>query len=254
MSSKISIITIAFNNEQDIRRTIESVVGQTYLNTEYIIVDGKSTDDTLGIVKEYSASIAKIISEPDEGIYDAINKGIKLATGDIVGLVHAGDALFNNEVLSKIAKLFYENEIDASYGHSIIVNSKGRIVRVNKSPKFRKTLFRMGWMPSHQSIYIKRDLVDRLGYYRVDLGGSGDYEFVLRYFYFTDLRVQLLDDFIIRFYLGGISTSNYRRLLRTQRTHVKCWELNGESPPIYMIPLKLLRKGPQFLRAIFRRW
>jgi glycosyltransferase len=108
-------------------------------------------------------------------------------------------------------------------------------------------------MPSHQSIYIRREIFERLGYYRLDLGGSGDYEFVLRYFNFNDLKIKRLDSFIIKFSLGGTSTSNYGSILRTQRVHVKCWKLNGKTPPFYMIPLKLLRKIPQFTKAIIER-
>src|SRR5690606_14412632 len=178
---KISIITIAFNNEKDIEATIRSVTNQSYTNIEYIIVDGASTDKTLEIVRQYSDRISQIISEPDKGIYDAINKGIKASTGDVVGLIHAGDRLYDNLVIEKIANHFILHDIDASYGHSMIVNKKDQAIRINKSPEFNKNAFKWGWMPSHQSIYIRRNIFDKLGYYRLDLGGSGDYEFVLRY-------------------------------------------------------------------------
>ena len=250
---KISIISIAFNNEKDIRGTIDSVIMQDYKSIEHIIVDGVSTDNTLDIVRSYGDKIDKVISEPDKGIYDAINKGIKNATGDVVGLIHAGDRLYDSTTISDIVEHFTKNDIDASYGHSVITNSKDEAVRINKSPEFKRSHFKRGWMPSHQSIYIRRELFDKLGYYRLDLGGSGDYEFVLRYFYFNDLKVKLLDRFIIKFSLGGLSTSNYHKILSTQKTHVKCWELNGEKPPFYMIPLKLGRKIPQFAKAFVKR-
>lgn len=250
---KISIISIAYNNEKDIEQTILSVINQTYNNIEYIIVDGKSTDNTLEIVKKYQYKIDKIISEPDKGIYDAINKGIRAATGDIVGLIHAGDKLHDDEVIEDVNAHFQKNDIDASYGHSIIVNDNDKAVRVNKSPHYSKKLFKRGWMPSHQSIYIKKSIFDQLGYYRLDLGGSGDYEFVLRYFYFNDLKIKRMDRFIIKFSMGGISTSNYHKILKTQKTHIKCWELNGEKPPFYMVPMKLARKIPQFLKAFLKR-
>jgi len=251
---KISIITICFNNEEDIRPTIESVISQTYANIEYIVVDGGSSDGTLDIVNEYFGLIDRITSEPDDGMYDAINKGIRVATGDIVGLIHAGDRLFDENVVSRIADHFVSHDIDAMYGHSILVNSDDKPVRVNKSPIFRKSLFKAGWMPSHQSIYIRKELLDKLGYYRLDFGGSGDYEFVLRYFYFNDLNIKRLDSFIIRFSMGGRSTSNYRkRLWKSQKTHIQAWRLNGAEPPFYFVPFKLLRKVKQFyLAAQFR--
>src|SRR5690606_36017588 len=131
-----SIITIAFNNEKDIEATIRSVTNQSYTDIEYIIVDGSSTDKTLEIAKQYSHQISQIISEPDQGIYDAINKGIKASTGDVVGLIHAGDRLYDNLVIEKIANHFILHELDASYGHSVIVSRNDQPVRINKSPEF----------------------------------------------------------------------------------------------------------------------
>lgn len=247
---KISVITICFNNEQDIRNTIESVIHQTYDEIEYIVVDGKSTDHTMSIVQDYSAHIDIIISEPDNGMYDAINKGIKLASGDVVGLIHAGDRLFDDQVISRIAGHFISNDIDAMYGHSVLVNQEDEPVRVNKSPQFRKSLFKAGWMPSHQSVYIKKEVIERLGDYRIDLGGSGDYEFVLRYFYFNNLKVKRLDAYILRFAMGGRSTSNYSKTLwASQKKHIEAWRLQGSEPPFYFVPFKLLRKIKQFYLA-----
>lgn len=250
---KISIITISFNNETDIEETLKSVVSQNYNNIEYIVIDGDSTDATQNIIEQYHKYIDTFVSEPDKGIYDAINKGLKRSTGDIVGLIHAGDRLFDDKVLSKVVRHFENNDIDASYGHSVLVNKEDKPVRVNKSPEFRKSLFKRGWMPSHQSIYLRRELLDKLGYYRLDFGGSGDYEFVLRYFYFNNLKVKRLDEFILKFALGGSSTTNYSRLFKRQNVHRECWVANGENPPFYMVPLKLLRKVPQFTRAIYSK-
>jgi len=248
---KISIITICYNNEDDIRATIESVIEQTYDNIEYLVIDGKSSDNTIEIVNEYSQCIDHIITEPDEGRYDAINKGFELASGDVCGLIHAGDRLFDNQVIANIVQHFQTNNIDAMYGHSIIVNERDDPVRVNKSTKFKKSLFKAGWMPSHQSVYLRREVIEKLGYYRTDLGGSGDYEFVLRYFYFHDLRIKRLDAFILRFAIGGVSTTNYRKnLWESQKKHIKAWRLQGAEPPFYFIPFKLLRKGKQFFLAV----
>lgn len=250
MRNRFSIITISFNNESDIEATILSVINQSFSNFQYILIDGGSTDNTPNIIERYRDQIDYYLSEPDDGIYEAINKGLQAATGEIVGLIHAGDRLHDKAVLKDIDDHFAEHDIDASYGHSVIVNSEGNVVRVNKSPVFKKTLFKVGWMPSHQSIYIRKEIIDELGLYRLDLGGSGDYEFVLRYFYFNTIKVKRIDRYIIRFALGGTSTSNYHRILRTQRTHIKCWELNGVKPPFYMVPMKLARKIPQFVRAM----
>ena len=249
----ISIITICYNNEADIRPTIESVLHQSYPKIEYIVIDGKSTDNSLSIINEYQDRIDRIVSEPDENLYDAINKGIRLATGDIIGLIHAGDRLFDEYIAGKIADHFIRNDIDAMFGNSILVNKEDTPVRVNRSPEFSKRLFKIGWMPSHQSIYIRRKSLDMNRLYRLDIGGSADYEFVLRHFYFQSLKVKKLDEFILRFAIGGKSTSarNYMNIVKAQRKHVQCWKLNGVSPPFYMVPLKLLRKVNQFALAFY---
>ena len=250
---RISIITICYNNERDIEPTIESVLNQTYKNIEYILIDGASSDNTLEIINNYKDRVSKIVSEPDKNLYDAINKGIKMATGDIVGLIHAGDRLYDNEVIKKIAKCHLNYKIDISYGNSKLVNSSNKSIRINKSPAYKRSLVRRGWMPSHQSIYAKRNLFEKYGYYRTDLGGIADYEWFIRYFYANGLRIKRIDVFIIKFSLGGMSTSNYsNRLKRDSKNKIKkCWEINGLKPPLSIVYLKWLRKPKQFLLALF---
>jgi len=250
---KISIITICYNNADVIGRTIESVTGQDYPDMEYIIVDGKSTDGSLDIIRGYEAHIDTLISEPDKNLYDAINKGMKRATGDVVGLIHAGDRLFNRKVIGKIADHFMANEIDVMYGHSILVNDRDLPVRVNKSPAYARSLVKRGWMPSHQSIYIRRNLLEQIGYYNLDLHPSSDYEFFLRYFYFNRLRIKRLDEYILRFSMGGISTRNYLNNIRSQDQQMEGWIVNGEKPPFYLVPMKLARKPRQFILAALYR-
>lgn len=252
---KISIITICCNNASEITQTINSVINQTYPDIEYIIVDGASKDNTLAIVNKYKDGIAKIISEPDKGLYDAINKGIKASTGDIVGLIHAGDRLYDNRVIEKIAKHFEAYDLDISYGHSKIVNDHDIPVRINISPKYKKSLVRRGWMPSHQSIYVRRKLFEKLGYYNLDLHPNSDYEWFLRYFYFSTLKIKRLNEYIIRFYTGGISTNNYTQKLKKEVTEqIKtCWTINGKNPPFGIVYMKLIRKIQQFILAQFIR-
>lgn len=250
---KISIISICYNNAGEIRRTIESVVNQDYKNIEYIVIDGASGDGSLDIIREYDDRIATLVSEPDKNLYDAINKGIKCATGDVVGLIHAGDRLFNMQVVRNIAAHFTENDIDLMYGHSLLVNDQGVPIRVNKSPAYRRSLVKRGWMPSHQSIYIRRSILERIGLYNLELHPSSDYEFFLRYFYFNKLKIKRLDQFILRFSMGGISTRNYLNNLRSQEQQMQGWLINGEKAPFYLVPLKLARKPRQFILAALYR-
>jgi glycosyltransferase len=246
---KISIITICFNNEADIRPTLESVVNQTYSDIEYIIVDGASQDNTLAIVNEYKDKIAKIISEPDEGLYDAINKGIRNATGDIVGLIHAGDRLHSNDVITKIARHFETNNIDAIYGHSKIVNNNDVVIRVNKSPAYNPSLMKWGWTPSHLSFYAKRDLFEKHGYYNLKYKIAADYELLLRFMYFNKINASLLDEFIVRFSLGGTSSKGIKNIIHQSKECYVAWRDNGQTAPFYTISMKLLKKIPQFFRA-----
>ena len=251
---RISIITIAFNNATDIEPTLRSVVTQDYPAIEYIVVDGASSDGTLEIVKRYGNDIDQVISEPDEGMYDAINKGIAAATGDVIGLIHAGDRLYGTDVAGAIAKAFENPDLEATYGHSVLVNQADQPVRVNPSKPFSRARIRFGWMPSHQSIYMRRERFERYGAYRNDLGGSGDYEFFIRQFYRHPIRTKLIDKYLIRFSLGGRSTTNYHKILQRQQLHADCWRMNDLRPPFYLIPCKLARKAPQFMRGLAARF
>ncbi len=248
---KISVITISFNNLEDIRPTLESVVNQTYNNIEYIVIDGNSTDGTLEVIDEFSDKIDVFVSEPDNGMYDAINKGIKSATGDVIGLIHAGDRLYEKETIKKIAHHFEANpDIDGMYGNSKIVDKNNEVKMINKSKEFSKKRIEDGWMPSHQSIYLKKHVFDKYGLYRNDLGGSGDYELFIRFFYCQNLEIEFLDEYIIYFTLGGRSTSSLLTKLKSQKTHLKCWRLNGVNPPKTLVIKKIIRKFPMILKAL----
>ena len=249
---KVSIITICFNNASEIEYTIQSVVNQTYNNIEYIIVDGKSTDKTIEIINNYREKISKIISEPDKGIYDAINKGIRNATGDIVGLIHAGDQLYDKFVIEKVVNHFKRYNVDALYGHSKIYSSDGkRIARINKSPEYRNNLFRIGWFPSHQSFYARLDLFKEFGLYNLKYSIAADYELLFRFIYVNRITVKLLDAFIIKFKTGGTSTKSVNSIIKLNKECVCAWKDNGYNIPIYTIPLKIFRKFSQIYRAKF---
>ena len=246
---KISIVTICYNNERDIRATLESVVNQTYNDIEYIIKDGGSKDGTMTIVNEYKDKVAKIISCPDHGIYDAINQGIQAATGEVVGLIHAGDQLHDCAVIAKIANHFMQNDIDVLYGQSKIVNQRGKIVRINHSPQFNPFYMRLGWAPSHPSIYAKKTVFDKIGYYDLNIGYASDYQWMVRCFYKNakNLKIMRLNGYILRFYMGGESTTDYKKIFgkKQKRALSDCWTSNGIKAPIGIAYRKWLWKFTQ---------
>lgn len=252
---KVSIITICYNNGHEIRATIESVINQTYNQIEYIIIDGASKDNSLSIINEYKDKITKIVSEPDQGIYDAINKGLKIATGDIVGLIHAGDKLYNNQVIEKIVSFFKINcDLDISYGNSVMINQKGKLCRINESPEFSRPLIRRGWMPSHQSIYCKREIFAKYGYYDTEIGWAADYEWFIRIFHKEELKIKRLKQYILKFTIGGTSTKSYKSRF-TEKHHrmiKKCWEVNGLKAPVGIVYWQMFRKIKQILLPLIR--
>lgn len=248
---KISVVTICYNNERDIRATIESVINQTYDDIEYIVKDGGSKDRTMEIVNEYKGKISKIISCPDKGIYDAINQGIQAATGDVVGLIHAGDQLYDAEVIGKIARFYKENDVEVTYGHSKIVTPEGVVKRINHSPAFNRNYMLCGWAPSHPSIYARKEVFERVGYYDLNIGYAADYQWMVRVFYkhAKELKIARIDDYILRFYLGGESTTDYKKILGNKQKHAlaDCWTSNGVKAPIGIAYRKWLWKAVQYI-------
>jgi glycosyltransferase involved in cell wall biosynthesis len=249
---KISIITICLNRKNEIKSTIESVLSQKHRNIEYILIDGGSTDGSSTIINSFSKEIDHIISEPDNGIYSAINKGLKLATGEVIGLLHVGDLFYDDNVLSRVQKYFLDNEPDLIYGHSVVFDKKRvALVRKNISPRYKDNLMKLGWFPSHQSIYFKASVFEKCGYYNEGYKIAGDYEFLLRVLHVFKLRADMLDIFIVRFYLGGASSKNLISLLESNYECYKAWKINNISLPLYTLPLKILRKIWQHLAFKF---
>ena len=252
---KVSIITICYNNERDIRATIESVVNQSYKDIEYIIKDGGSNDGTLNIVNEYKDKISKIISCQDKGIYDAINQGIQASSGDIVGLVHSGDRLHDENVISSLVNVFQKTDADLVYGSSKAVNENENVVRVNIGKKFRKSIITNGWVPSHMGIYVRKSCLDNYGLYRLDIGYAADYEWMIRYLYkhADEITIVGIRDFVVKFAMGGTSTQNIKAVIEEkQRVALnKSWIVNGLTPPRFIAYKKWLVKIPMYIKALF---
>jgi glycosyltransferase len=249
---KISIITICLNKKNEIKETIESVLSQTYSNIEYILIDGGSTDGSLEIINSYSKGIDHVISEPDNGIYSAINKGLRLSNGEVIGLLHAGDLFYDDNVLFNVQNSFKGHDSDLIYGHSAVFKkTRDKLVRKNISPPFKENLMKRGWFPSHQSIYFKASVFDKCGYYNEGYKIAGDYEFLLRALYVFKLRATMVDVFVVKFHLGGASSNNLISLFESNYECYKAWKLNNLSLPFYTLPLKVYRKIWHYLTLKF---
>jgi len=243
---KVSIITATYNSAATVGRTLKSVREQTHPDIEHIIVDGASKDNTLAIVAAEGPHVAKVVSEKDRGIYDAMNKGIALATGDVIGLLNSDDFLVNPDTIATIAHTMQEEGLDALYG-DVGFFQPGNIektVRRYRSNRFSPKALAWGWMPAHPTLYLRREVYERFGVFKTDYRIAGDYEFVARIFHEGRLKYRYLPSVLVRMQMGGASTGGWRsNLLLNQETLRACRE-NGISTNWFKIlskyPLKML--------------
>ena len=243
---KISLITVTFNAGHTINRCIQSVLGQTFKNFEYIVIDGGSTDDTLEIIKQYQGAISILLSEPDNGIYDAMNKGIKLATGDIIGMLNADDSFYDEKILSTIDSVFKEKSTDIVYGDIDYVNKKGAVVRKWRSGKYWQGKFNWGWMPPHPSFYCKKKIFEQFGYYSLQYGTAGDYELMLRFMHLHKIRAIYIEKVMVKMEIGGASNKNVINRVKGWLADVKAMHANSIRFPFLTVFFKPLRKILQY--------
>jgi glycosyltransferase len=245
---KISIITATFNSEDTLADTIKSIKNQSYANISYYIIDGKSTDSTLNIIKQNESFINQWISEKDEGIYDAFNKGLKLADGDIIGFLNADDFYAYDEVLCDVTQLFDDPKIDAVYGDLNYVDMQTgfHIVRFWRAGLYKKKSFKYGWMPPHPTLFIRSKFYQQWGDFNTSLISAADYELMLRFIHKNGLRLAYLPKVLIQMRVGGISNKSIKNRLRANKEDRLAWKLNGLKMPFYTPYLKPLRKIRQF--------
>lgn len=245
---KISIITACFNREETVGEAIESVLGQDYPDIEYIVVDGKSRDGSMEVIGRYKDSIAKVISEPDSGMYEAINKGIRAATGEVVGLMHSDDVFFDRQVVSDIARRFEATGAELVYGDGLFIDKRsGKIVRDWIGGRYSRWKVRTGWLPLHPTVYIRRGTMERWGLYDESYKIAADSDLLVRYLYEANLKVEYLNRYVVRMRTGGLSTDSSRRKLMWEED-VRMYKAHGFSG----IPEKLMKMGwkiPQLIRA-----
>ena len=248
---KDSIITSCYNRKATISGAIESVLAQDYPDIEYIIIDGASTDGSLDVIRSYGERITKVISEPDHGMYEAINKGIRTATGDVIGLLHSDDFLYNDHVISHIVKQLEETGADFLYGNGLFVDSNNtdKVIRNWIGGTYRTWKVRHGWLPLHPTCYIRKEAIIKRGLYNETYKIAADSDFLLRYLMGGDLTVTYLNEYIVRMRMGGLSTDNGKRK-QMWKEDIRVYHSHGINPIMAKIE-KMMWKVPQFIKAKF---
>lgn len=245
---KISVITICYNSAHSIGDAIQSVLAQTYPNVEYIVVDGKSKDTTVEVIKSFGSGISKFVSEPDKGIYDALNKGIKMATGDVIGFMHSDDLYANNEILTKVAALFEKEKTDSVYGdlEYVYKDDTSKVLRYWKSGAFSIPKLRMGWMPPHPTFYVKREVYEKYGLFNINLKISADYDTMLRFLGKHHITTAYLPEVMVRMRVGGASNRSLKNIIRKSKEDYQAIKDNSFGS-IFTLIFKNLRKITQFI-------
>lgn len=253
---KISIITVTFNSSKYLEDCITSVIDQKYSNIEHIIIDGGSTDQTISIIKKYEQHLAYWVSEKDNGMYDAINKGLQLATGDVVGMLHSDDILASPDVISSIVTSFKTNNVDSIYGDLVYVkpDNINHVLRVWKGYNYKRSKFKYGWMPAHPTFYIRKEIVDKYGGYETHYYTASDYEFMARYLYRHKVSCYYLPKLIVRMRNGGASNSSIYSRLRANRRDYLAMKNNQIPFPLIASVLKPIRKLPQFSINVIQKF
>jgi len=246
---KVSILTVVYNGAATIAHCIDSVLAQDYPNVEYIVVDGNSKDGTQEIVRSYGDKIARFLSEPDAGIYDAMNKGIQLATGDVVGILNADDFYAYPSVISEVASLLSAADVDASYGDLEYIDASDATLVRRKwvSGAYKVGAFLNGWMPPHPTFFVKKKVYEAYGHFRLDLGSAADYELMLRFIHREKIRLAYLPKVLVKMRAGGVSNSTFKNRIAANRNDRMAWKINNLRPRFYTLWLKPFRKILQFI-------
>jgi glycosyltransferase len=248
LSLTISIITAVRNNKNFIEDAMKSVLVQKYPYIQYIVVDGNSTDGTLDIIKKYEGKISKWISEPDSGIYEALNKGIKLATGDVVGFLHSDDLFASNMVIEKVAGKFLSGSVNAVYSDLVYItkNNGDKTVRYWKAGEYKRKSLRFGWIPPHPTLFVKKEGYDNCGLFNTGLRIAADYDMMLRLLTYCGDKISYIDETLVKMRLGGASNRSLKNMIIKSREDYIALSNNGFPLPLLTLFLKNIRKLNQF--------
>lgn len=249
----ISIITVVLNNKNHIASAIESVLSQKYENIEYIIIDGGSTDGTMEIVEKYKNRISKIVSEKDEGIYYAMNKGLNMASGDIIGILNSDDIYTNSGVADQIVKEITEVDADVCWGNMVYVNKNDtdKIVRFWKSSEYKKGKFQKGWAPPHSTFFVKKEIYAKYGRFKTDFSIAADYELMLRFLEKHRIKSCYIPKVLVKMRMGGRSNSSLSNIARGAIECYRSWKINNlKINPIIPLFIRPASKIFQYFQSI----
>lgn len=248
---KISIITVCFNSADTIEDTLNSVANQSKVIVEHVLIDGASTDNTLEIIKRHQ-SVTKLVSEPDKGIYDAMNKGIALATGDIVGTLNADDFYADENVLENVAKVFLDLTVEACYADLVYVNQKntGKIVRYWKSRDYVSGLFKLGWMPAHPTFFVRKSVYDRLGGFSLNYKIAADFELLFRFIEQNKIKTKYIPKAMVKMRLGGTTNKNLSNVIKQNKEIIAT--LKKQYPDFSMFKFIFKKLSNRFFQFLSR--
>jgi glycosyltransferase involved in cell wall biosynthesis len=246
---KISIITATYNSSLTVRDTLKSIAGQSYNDIEHLIIDARSADNTLEIVKEFP-HVQKTVSEKDQGIYDAMNKGIKIATGEVIGILNSDDIYVHPEVISTVAKVFEDEKIQSVYADLQYVqhDDMDKVIRTWRTGSFNKKKFYYGWMPPHPTFFVRKKVYEQIGLFDLSLRSAADYEFMLRALLKYEIPVHYIPEILVKMRVGGLSNATFKNRIKANREDRKAWKLNGLQPYFFTLYAKPIRKIHQFIK------
>lgn len=247
---KVSLITVTYNSAETIEDCISSVLSQDYPDIEYIIVDGASKDGTIGLIEKYEDRIAHFVSEPDNGIYHAMNKGIDLCTGRVVGMLNSDDLYADSKVISDVVKAMKESDSDSCYGDLVYIDRLdiGKVVRRWKSGEFNRQKFLSGWMPPHPAFFLRRTCYEEYGKFNLSFKTSADYELMLRMLYKEGVSATYVNRVLVHMRTGGQSNISLKNRLKANREDRRAWKVNELKPGIFTTIRKPLSKLAQFFK------
>lgn len=248
----VSIITATYNSVKTVQTCFDSVLDQTFPKVEHIIIDGGSLDGTVDLIKEYANTKSNVnwVSEKDNGIYDALNKGISLATGDIIGFVHSDDYLASKDILKNIVELFDSEKVDGVYGnlHYVDFNDSSHVIRNWKSQIFKPSLLNRGWMPAHPTLFLNSSIYKEEGAFNTKFKIAADYDFILRIFKNPEFKFAFLEKTVVKMRVGGASNNGIKNLIRKTKEDLIAAKSNGLPLPLVTVGLKNISKIPQWIK------